>query len=153
MTNNLTGKVALLSGGSHGIGAANSAKRLGPQNAGGENVIVADRTVAKAANLATELGGKATPMAVADAISKADVVILATYFDAIKELLATHRGALAGKVVVDPSNPIVPDGNGGFSPVSVGGIDQSIRIEVGGDLHEFGKVGKLVSAQEAEALV
>jgi predicted dinucleotide-binding enzyme len=25
----------------------------------------------------------------------------------------------------------------GFSPVSVGGIDQSIRIEVGGDLHEF----------------
>ena len=41
----------------------------------------------------------------------------------------------------------------GFSPVSVGGLDQSIRIEVGGDLHEFGKLGKLVSAKEAEALV
>jgi hypothetical protein len=34
-----------------------------------------------------------------------------------------------------------------------GGIDQSIRIEVGGDLHEFGKLGKLVSAKEAESLV
>jgi hypothetical protein len=31
----------------------------------------------------------------------------------------------------------------GFSPVRVGGIDQPIRIEVGGDLHEFGKLGKL----------
>ena len=41
----------------------------------------------------------------------------------------------------------------GFSPVNVGGIDKSIRIEVGGDLHEFGKLGKLVSAKEAESLV
>ena len=41
----------------------------------------------------------------------------------------------------------------GFSPVNVGGVDQSIRIEVGGNLHEFGKLGKLVSAKEAEALV
>jgi predicted dinucleotide-binding enzyme len=41
----------------------------------------------------------------------------------------------------------------GFSPVSVGGISQSIRIEVGGDLHEFGKLGKLVSAKEAETII
>jgi 8-hydroxy-5-deazaflavin:NADPH oxidoreductase len=41
----------------------------------------------------------------------------------------------------------------GFSPVRVGGIDQSIRIEVGGDLHEFGKLGRLVTAREAEALL
>ena len=192
--------------------------------AGGENVIVADRTLAKAEKLAAELGGKARPMPVADAISKSDVVVLAIYFDAIKDLLATYRGALAGKVIVDPSNPIAPNGKGGFkktipadhssgqliaallpegaelvkafgtlgaqslasgvnrsperavlfyatdypeagraiarlitasgfSPVSVGGLDQSIRIEVGGDLHEFGKLGKLVSAKEAEALV
>jgi predicted dinucleotide-binding enzyme len=25
----------------------------------------------------------------------------------------------------------------GFAPIRVGGIDQSIRFEVGGDLHEF----------------
>jgi hypothetical protein len=39
----------------------------------------------------------------------------------------------------------------GFSPVSVGGIDKSIRIEVGGDLHEFGGLGKLVPVEEAKA--
>jgi 8-hydroxy-5-deazaflavin:NADPH oxidoreductase len=41
----------------------------------------------------------------------------------------------------------------GFSPVSVGGVKNSIRIEVGGDLHEFGKLGKLVSVKEAESLI
>jgi hypothetical protein len=35
----------------------------------------------------------------------------------------------------------------------VGGIDKSIRIEVGGDLHEFGKLGKLVSAKDAKSLI
>ena len=207
------------------IGLGNIGSQLAKNlTAGGENVIVADRTLAKAEKLATELGGKARPMPVADAISKSDVVVLAIYFDAIKDLLTTHRGSLAGKVIVDPSNPIAPDGKGGFkktipadqssgqliaalipegaelvkafgtlaaqslasgvsrsperavlfyatdypeagravarlitasgfSPVRVGGLDQSIRIEVGGDLHEFGKLGKLVSAKEAEALV
>ena len=207
------------------IGLGNIGSQLAKNlTAGGENVIVADRTLAKAEKLATELGGKARPMPVADAISKSDVVVLAIYFDAIKDLLATYRGALAGKVIVDPSNPIAPDGKGGFkktipadqssgqliaallpegaelvksfgtlgaeslgygvnrsperavlfyatdypeagravarlitasgfSPVRVGGLDQSIRIEVGGDLHEFGKLGKLVSAKKAEALV
>jgi predicted dinucleotide-binding enzyme len=41
----------------------------------------------------------------------------------------------------------------GFSPVNLGGIDKSIRIEVGGDLHEFGKLGRPVSAKEAQALI
>ena len=41
----------------------------------------------------------------------------------------------------------------GFAPVSVGGVDQSIRIEVGGDLHEFGKLGRPVTASEATSLV
>ncbi len=38
----------------------------------------------------------------------------------------------------------------GFEPVRVGDIDQSIRIEVFGDLHEFGALGKPVTAIEAE---
>jgi predicted dinucleotide-binding enzyme len=207
------------------IGLGNIGTRVAKNlTAGGENIIVADKTLAKAETLAGELGSKAEAMPVADAIDKADVVIFAIYFDAIKQLLAEYRGALAGKIVVDPSNPIAPDGKGGFkktipaeqssgqlisallpdgaqlvkafgtlsaeslatganrsperavlfyatdrpeagkivakliaasgfSPVSVGGIDRSIRIEVGGDLHEFGKLGKLVSAKEAEALI
>ncbi len=207
------------------IGLGNIGSRLAKNlTAGGQKVIVADKTLAKAEKLASELGSNAQAMPVAEAIAEADLVILAIYFDAIKQPIATYRGALAGKIVVDPSNPIAPDGKGGFkktipaeqssgqlisallpdgtqlvkafgtlgaeslgsgtnrsperavlfyatdypeagkvvaklitasgfSPVSVGGIDKSIRIEVGGDLHEFGKLGKLVSAKEAEALI
>ena len=207
------------------IGLGNIGSRVAKNLVGGgEKIIVADKTLAKAQKLAGELGGNAQAMPVADAMSKADVVILAVYFDAIKQLIASHGSALAGKIVVDPSNPIAPDGKGGFkktipadqssgqiisallpagaqlvkafgtlsaeslgsgvdrkperaalfyatdhpeagkvvarlieasgfSPVNVGGIDKSIRIEVGGDLHEFGKLGKLVSAKEAESLV
>lgn len=38
----------------------------------------------------------------------------------------------------------------GFDPVRVGGLNQSIRIEVFGDLHEFGALGKAVTATEAK---
>jgi 8-hydroxy-5-deazaflavin:NADPH oxidoreductase len=41
----------------------------------------------------------------------------------------------------------------GFAPVRVRGVDQSIRIEAFGDLHEVGKLGRLVTAKEAAALV
>ena len=38
----------------------------------------------------------------------------------------------------------------GFEPFRVGGIDQSGRIEVFGDLHEFGALGKTVTKSEAK---
>jgi len=38
----------------------------------------------------------------------------------------------------------------GFFALRVGGIDQSVRSEVGDDLYEF---GKLVSVKQAEALI
>ena len=37
----------------------------------------------------------------------------------------------------------------GFEPVRAGNIDQSIRIEVFGDLHEYGALGKPVTVSEA----
>jgi 8-hydroxy-5-deazaflavin:NADPH oxidoreductase len=37
----------------------------------------------------------------------------------------------------------------GFDPVQVGGLDQSIRIEMLGDLHEVGALGRVVTRQEA----
>ena len=207
------------------IGLGNIGTQLAENlTTGGEEILIADRDLSKAEKLAPELGGKATALTIADAINEADVVILAVYFDVMKDLIAAYHGTLAGKIVVDPSNPIAPDGKGGFkktipadqssgqliaallpegaefvkafgrlsaqslgtgvnrsperavlfyatdypeagqtvanlitasgfSPVRVGGADQSIRIEVGGDLHEFGKLGRLVSAKEAEALV
>lgn len=39
----------------------------------------------------------------------------------------------------------------GFDAVRVGGLDQSLRIEVFGDLHEFGALGKTVTKKEAIA--
>jgi len=41
----------------------------------------------------------------------------------------------------------------GFEPMRVGGFDQSIRIEVFGDLHEYGTLGKAVTASEAKEKV
>jgi len=37
----------------------------------------------------------------------------------------------------------------GFDPVRVGGLDQSIRIEMFGDLHEYGALGRPVTKSEA----
>jgi len=42
---------------------------------------------------------------------------------------------------------------GGYEPVSVGGLDQSIRIEMFGDLHEYGALGRAVTKSEALAVV
>jgi 8-hydroxy-5-deazaflavin:NADPH oxidoreductase len=207
------------------VGLGNIGSRIAKNlTSGGESVIISERNLAKAQARAADLGDKAKAMPVDDAVNGADVVILAIYFDAIKQFIAEHRSALVGKIVVDPSNPIAPDGKGGFKkiipadqssgqmiagllpkgaelvkafgtlaagslgsaanrsperavlfyatdypeagkavsklisasgfvPVSVGGIDQALRIEVGGDLHEFGKIGRLVSAEEAQALI
>ena len=207
------------------VGLGNIGSRLAKNlTAGGQKIIVADRSLAKAEKLAGELVGNARATLIADAINKADVVIFAVYFDAIKQLIATYRDALRRKIIADPSNPIAPDGQGGFrktipaeqssgqlisallpdgaqlvkafgtigaeslasgtnraperavlfyatddpeagkviatliaasgfSPVRVGSIKESIRIEVGGDLHEFGKLGRLVSEKEALALI
>jgi len=38
----------------------------------------------------------------------------------------------------------------GFEPLRVGGINHSIRIEVFGDLHEFGALGKTVTLVDAK---
>ncbi|TDX01525.1 NADPH-dependent F420 reductase [Dinghuibacter silviterrae] len=184
-------------------------------------VIVADRNIEKAHELAQRLGSLAQPMDIPAAIKEAGIVVVAVWFDAIKELLKTYATGLQGKIIVDPSNPIAPDGKGGFKktigekesageilstllpknaklakalgtlgagslqnaafhtpeqvvlfyatddesintvietlirdngfePVRVGGLDQSIRIEVFGDLHEFGALGKTVTKAEVE---
>ena len=207
------------------VGLGNIGARVAKNlSAGGQPIIVSERTLSKAEKLTGELGRNATAMAVPDAVRNADVVILAIYLDAIKQFIATYGEALKKKIVVDPSNPIAPDGKGGFkktipadqssgqlvaallpegaklvkafgtlsaeslgsaanrsperavlfyatdhpeagktvvelieasgfSPVSVGGIDKSIQIEVGGNLHEFWKLGRLVTAREAQALI
>jgi 8-hydroxy-5-deazaflavin:NADPH oxidoreductase len=193
--------------------------------AGGETVVLAAQTTASAEQLARKLRDKASAAGVEDAIEQAEAVIFAVWFDATKELVRQYASALDGKVVVDPSNPVAPDDNGGFSrtlpdgvsagsviaqllppgahfvkafgtlaagslvtganrsperavlfyatdddraasvverlisaagfdPVKVGGVDQAIRIEMFGDLHDFGGLnGRMVTVEEARALL
>jgi 8-hydroxy-5-deazaflavin:NADPH oxidoreductase len=187
---------------------------------GNRPVIVADRTFAKAEELAKQLGSLAQPAEIPAAIKEADIIVLAIYFNPIQEFLKQYASELEGKIIVDPSNPIAPaEGGGfkkiigenesagqilstqlpkgaklakalgtlgaatlgsaahqtpanvlfyatddtsinteieelirdnGFEPVRPGGLDQSIRLEVFGDLHEFGALGKAVTLAEAK---
>jgi predicted dinucleotide-binding enzyme len=191
---------------------------------GNHSVILASRDSEKTKALVGQLGNLATSKEIADAIREADVIIPAIYFNALKDFFQTFSKELDGKIIIDVSNPIAPDGNGGlkkiiaenesagkilsdlipknaklikafgtlgaasllnsafnepdkkvlfyasdstnsnpqieelitssgFVPYNVGGIDQSIKIEVFGDLHEFGALGKPVTLAEAKSKI
>jgi predicted dinucleotide-binding enzyme len=186
---------------------------------GKREVIVASRKLDDATSLARKLGPLAKAKDVVSAIDEAEIIVMAVHFNTIQELLKQYAVELKGKIIIDPSNPIAPDGNGGFKkiigadqsageiiasllpngamlakalgtlgaaslestafkkpeptvlfyatdhnninskveeliqdtgfePINVGGIDQSIRIEVFGELHEFGLLGKTVTKSE-----
>ena len=218
MHTTFTSKTAII-----GLGAIGQvvAKNLVKNN---RSVIVADRNLEKARSLATQLGDLAQPASIGDAIRDADIIVLAVWFSAIKEVFYQYEALFPGKIIVDPSNPIAPNEKGGFDkiigenesagqinaslapkgaklakalgtlgaatlenaanqqpesavlfyatddtsinadieqlirdngfePVRIGGIDQSIRIEVFGELHEFGALGKAVTVAEAQAKI
>ena len=203
------------------IGTGNLGGRIATAfAAGGQDFLLAGRDADAAGKLASDLDGHAEVVSVDEAVERADVLLLAVWFDAFKELIAQYGDRLAGKVIVDPTNPVGPDGKGGFQkligaqesagqilagllpagarlvkafgtlsadtlsaaarreperavlfyaadddaageevadliraagyePVRVGGLDQSIRLEVFGDLHELGALGRAVSKTEA----
>lgn len=211
-------KVAVIGLGNIGkVVAANLVK-------GNREVILASHKLEDAAALAQQLGGLTKATDVQTAIKEADIIILAVWFNTIQDLLKKYAVELQGKIIVDPSNPIAPDGNGGFrkiigadesagqiiaglipkgsklakalgtlgagslanaafqkpeaavlfyatdvksinskieelirdtgfAPEYVGGIDQSIRIEVFGELHEFGALGKTITKSELKQTV
>src|SRR5580693_7537092 len=202
------------------IGTGNLGGRIATAfAAGGQDFLLAGRDTDAADKLASDLGGHAEVVSVDEAVERADVLLLAVWFDAFKELIAEYGERLAGKVIVDPTNPVGSDGKGGFQkiigeqessgqilagllppgarlvkafgtlsadtlsavarreperavlfaadddaageqvadlirtagyePVRVGGLDQSIRLEVFGNLHELGALGRVVTKAEA----
>lgn len=82
---------------------------------GGESVILASRTAAQAGQVAIKLGARATATGITDAIEQSDAVLLGVWLDAMKELIRARSRELAGKVAIDPSNPVAPDGKGGLT--------------------------------------
>jgi 8-hydroxy-5-deazaflavin:NADPH oxidoreductase len=202
--------------GTGGIGSA-VARLLA---SGGETVRLSSADPGSAHALAAEIGGNAVVAADNDdALKGAGAVVLALRFGVLKGVVDELAGALAGTVVVVPSNPVgvdpggeihrlLPDGeasgnvvagwlpsgaylamafgtmsadllvgsarrspepavlfyvtdddparveverlirSAGFDPAKAGGIGDSGRLEVGGDLHDV-----VVGTAEARALV
>ena len=190
---------------------------------GNREVTIASHKIDEAKEFASQLGSLAKAAEVKTAIKDADIVILSVWFSTIQELFKEYATELQGKIIIDPSNPIAPDGNGGFKkiigadesagkilkrllpsgaklvkalgslgagslageafktpakvlfyasddkslssavetlikdngfePVNIGGIDQSIKMEVFGELHEFGALGKAVTKSELKQTV
>ena len=80
--------------------------------AGGEPVILTAKDESAPQALAEDLGPLARAASVEDAISAADAVLFAVWLDVMTELIPAYAGLLAGKVVIDPSNPIGFDAAG-----------------------------------------
>jgi len=203
------------------IGTGNLGSRLAANfAAGGQDFLLAGRDQETARKVASTLDGHAEAVSVDEAIERADVLVLAVWFDASKQLITEYGERLVGKVVIDPSNAVAPGDDGafrkvigdqessgqilanllptgarlvkafgtltadtlstaawreperavqfyatdddsagelvaeliradGYEPVRVGGLDKSIRIEVFGDLHELGALGRVVTRSEA----
>lgn len=87
------------------IGTGNMARTLGARAvAGGNTVEVMGRDQAKAADLAKGLGGDTTT-GEWGAAPAGDIVIVALLSDGVVPVVAQYGDALAGKVIVDISNP------------------------------------------------
>lgn len=203
------------------IGKGNIGSRLAANlAAGGQDFLLAGRDQEAARKIASTLDGHAEVVNVGEAIERADVLVLAVWFDTSKQLVTEYGDRLVGKVIVDPSNPVALGNDGafhktigeressgqilanllpngaqlvkafgtltagtlsaaarqkperavqfyaaddeaagnvvadliradGYEPVRVGGLDQSVRIESFGDLHEQGGLGRVVTRSEA----
>ncbi|EWM18883.1 NADPH-dependent F420 reductase [Kutzneria sp. 744] len=87
------------------IGTGNMARTIGALAvAGGNTVEVMGRDQAKAADLAKALGGSATT-GEWGAVPAGDIVIVALLSAGVVPAVAHYGDALAGKVIVDISNP------------------------------------------------
>jgi hypothetical protein len=86
------------------IGTGNMARAIGGLAvAGGSAVEIIGRDQSKAVDLAKALGGATTGEW--GAVPGGDIVILALLYDAVVPVVTQHGDALAGKVIVDISNP------------------------------------------------
>ena len=88
------------------VGAGNMGRGIGTRAvAGGHGVEIADRDPEQARALAEELGGSATAVGPDDPVG-GEVVVFAVYYPGIKDAVREYADRLAGKVVVDITNPI-----------------------------------------------
>jgi predicted dinucleotide-binding enzyme len=107
------------------IGTGNMASTIGTLAvAGGNTVEVIGRDQSKAADLAKTLGGSATTGEFG-AVPAGDIIIVALLYANVVPVVAQYGNALAGKVIVDISNPFNATADGLAIP-----DDTSIAQEV-----------------------
>src|SRR5918994_7471039 len=88
------------------IGAGNMGRAIATRSlAGGHEVEILDRDPADARRLAEELGGAATALE-PDSRLDGEIVVFAVYYPGIKDAVQQYGDRLAGKVVVDITNPV-----------------------------------------------
>ena len=85
--------------------------------AGGQDFLLAGRDAEAARKIASDLDGHAEVVSIDEAVEQADVLVLAVWPDAFRQLIAQYGERLAGKVIVDPTNPIAPDDHGGVRKI------------------------------------
>jgi hypothetical protein len=96
------------------IGAGNVGGTLGAAWAGrGHEVTfgVRDPRAPKIQELVARSGGRARVASVREAVTGADVVLLATPWDATQDAIR-NAGSLDGKILIDATNPLKPDLSG-----------------------------------------
>jgi predicted dinucleotide-binding enzyme len=88
------------------IGTGNMARGIAARAiAAGRNVELLNRDANKSAAVAAELGNNTASGTVGQAPA-GDIVVLAVPFDAAKEIVTAYGEALAGKTIVDITNPV-----------------------------------------------
>ena len=106
------------------IGSGNMASAIGALAVKGGNAVeVIGRDPAKAAALARELGNGATA-GTWGATPAGEIVILAVLFDSAVPVVSQYGDALAGKIIVDITNPFTPDAKGLVTPDGSSGAQE-----------------------------
>ena len=111
------------------IGTGNMARGIATRAlAGGNTVTLLGTEAAKAEALAGELPGDVRTGTVGDPIS-GDVVVLAVWYQALDDVLGRYGDQLAGKTIVDITNPVDPQT---YAPLTVqaGSAAQEIAQKV-----------------------
>ena len=98
--------------------------------AGGQDFLLAGRDADAARKIAAGLDGHAEAVSVDEAVDRAGVLVIAVWLDDFEQFIAQYGARLAGKVIIDPSNPVGPDGAGGYRKV-IGEQESSGQILAG----------------------
>jgi 8-hydroxy-5-deazaflavin:NADPH oxidoreductase len=114
------------------IGAGTMARILAARAlAGGNTVEVIGRDAAKAAALASELGG-GTTTGTFGSVPAGGIVILALPYASEAPVVAQYGDALTGKVIVDISNPFDPAFTGLVTPAGSSGAQEIAKAAPAG---------------------